>query len=145
MKQKMNIIDSVIRAGIAYAFYVVPFSHSTIQKLDIHIIRLYKNFCGLPNIPNITIQLPHELFGIEAFSFTNAYLRCVGEQLNAPRQLRIIYQGLTHFILAKYGGAQNMPRINNNTCADSPITQILYLLKTIINRHIQNTNSSFPL
>ena len=44
MKQKMHIIDSIIRAGIAYAFYSVPFSYSTIKKLDKHIIRLHKFF-----------------------------------------------------------------------------------------------------
>ena len=68
MKQKMHMTNSVIRVGIAYAFYAVPFSYNTIKKLDKYNIRLYKNFCGLPNsTPNITTQLPHDLFGIEAF------------------------------------------------------------------------------
>ena len=127
MKQKMHIIDLVIRVGIAYAFYEIPFSYSTIKKLDKHIIRLYKNFYGLPNsTPNITTQLPHELFGIEAFSLTNANLRCIGEQLrdalNDSGQLGKIYQGLIHYIIAKHGGAKSIFCITNSACTRSPIT-----------------------
>ena len=152
MKQKMHITNSIIRAGIAYAFYlrvpayafyVVPFSYSTIKKLDKHIIRLYKNFYGLPNnTPNITTQLLHELFGIKAFSLTNVYLRCISEQLrdvfNDLGQLGKMYQGLTHYTIAKHGGAQSIPRITNSACACSSITQTLYLLKTIINTHTKH-------
>jgi hypothetical protein len=31
---------------------------------------------------NITTQLPHELFGINAFSLKTIYLTCIGKQLN---------------------------------------------------------------
>ena len=55
------------------------------------------------------------MFGIEAFSLKNAYLRCIGEQLrnalNDKGKLGIIYRGLTNFILAKHGGVKNKPRI----------------------------------
>ena len=82
MKQKMHMIDLVIQAEIAYAFYIVPFSYHTIKKLDKHIIKLYKNLCGLPNsTPNITTYPPHEMFGIEAFFLTNAYFQCIEEEL----------------------------------------------------------------
>jgi hypothetical protein len=108
--QKLNMINTVIRAGIAYSFYAVPYSMPTIIKLDKKIIALYKKIYTLPSCtPNIATQLPHNLFGMEAFSIKNAYLRCIGEQLlhalNDTGRLGKIYIGLTNYILAKYGGA----------------------------------------
>jgi hypothetical protein len=82
MKQKIHMTDSVIRAGIAYGFYTVAFSLPTINKLDKILIRLQKDIYGLPkSSPNVMTQLPHNMFGLEAFSLRNAYLRCIGEQL----------------------------------------------------------------
>ena len=110
------MVDTVIRVGIAYSFYAVPYSLLAIIKLDNKRIAIQKKICGLPKCtPNIVVQLPHDMFGIEAFSLKNAYLRCTGEQLqnalNDKGRLGIIYRGLTHFILAKHGGAKNIPRI----------------------------------
>jgi hypothetical protein len=34
IKQKINMVDTVIRAGIAYSFYAVPYLLPTIKKLD---------------------------------------------------------------------------------------------------------------
>ena len=48
MKQKINMADTVIRAGIAYSFYIVPYSLPAIKKLDKNIIALHKTICGLP-------------------------------------------------------------------------------------------------
>jgi hypothetical protein len=74
------MVDTVIRADIAYNFYAVPYSMSTIIKLDKKLISLQKKICGLPNCtPNITAQLLQNLFGLEGFSLKNAYLRCIGE------------------------------------------------------------------
>jgi hypothetical protein len=82
MKQKINMADTVIRAGIAYSFYAVPYSIPAIKKLDKKIIALHKTICGIPKCTsNITTQLPHNLFRIEAFSLQNAYPRCIGKQL----------------------------------------------------------------
>ena len=82
MKQKINMANTIIRAGIAYSFYDVPYSLPAIKKLDKKIIALHKTICGLPKCTsNITTQLPYDLFGIDAFSLKNAYLRCIGEQL----------------------------------------------------------------
>ena len=99
MKQKINMADTVICAGIAYSFYAVPYSIPAIKKLDKKIIALHKTICRLPkNTSNTTTQLPHDLFGIEAFSLQNAYLRCIGEQrqnaLNDKGRLGKIYYGL---------------------------------------------------
>jgi hypothetical protein len=74
--------DTVIRVGIAYNFYVVPYSIPAIKKFDKKIITLHKTICGIPKCTsNIATQLPHNLFGIEVFSLQNVYLRCIGEQL----------------------------------------------------------------
>ena len=95
MKQKINMADTIIRAGITYSFYAVPYFIPAIKKL----IALHKTICGIPKCTsNIATQLPHNLFGIEAFSLQNAYLRCIGEQLqnalNDKDRIGKIYIGL---------------------------------------------------
>jgi hypothetical protein len=146
----MHMTDTVIRAGIAYSFSVVPYSLPALKKLDKKLIALQKKICGLPNcMPNITTQLPHESFSMQAFSLQNAYLRCIGEQLkdalNDTGKLGIIYRGLTHFILATYGGALNIPRLTSHDCIRSPITRTLYLFKTAGGIHLQSTLHTFLL
>ena len=125
IKQKINMVDTVIRAGIAYSFYAVPYSLSTIKKLDKKIIGIQKLICGLPKCTaNIITELPHDLFRLEAFSLKNTYLRCISEQLrnalNDPGKLGIIYKGLVQHILAKHGGAKDIPRIKHHDCLRSP-------------------------
>jgi predicted double-glycine peptidase len=68
-------------------------------------------------------QLPHTMFGLEAFLLRNAYLRCIGEQLwdalNNTGRLGTIYEGLTNYIFAKNNGAQIIPRITKQACVQS--------------------------
>jgi hypothetical protein len=53
------MVDTVIRAGIAYNFFAVPYSLPTIKKLDKKIIAIQKTICGLPkSTANIITQLP---------------------------------------------------------------------------------------
>ena len=144
------MVDTVIRAGIAYSFYAVPYSLPAFIKLDKKIIAIQKKICGLPKCtPNIVTQLPHDMFGIEAFSSKNAYLRCIGEQLrnalNDKGRLGIIYRGLTHFIVAKHGGAQNIPRFKYQDCTRSPTTRTLYLIKKARGAHLRSNIDNFPL
>ena len=134
IKQKIKMVDTIVRARIAYSFYALPYFLSAITKLDKKIIAIQKKICGLPKCtPNIVTRLPHDMFGIEAFSLKNAYLRCIGEQLrnalNDKGRLGIIYRGLMHFILAKHGGAKNIPRIKHQDCIRSPTTRTLFLIK----------------
>jgi hypothetical protein len=76
IKQKINMVNTVICAGITYIFYAVPYSMPTIKKLDKKIISLQKKICGLPMCtPNVATQLPHDLFGLEAFSIPHMYRR----------------------------------------------------------------------
>ena len=150
IKQKINMDDIVIRAGIAYSFYVVPYSLPPIIKLDKKIIAIQKKICGLPKCtPNIVIQLPHDMFSIEAFSLKNAYLRCIGEQLqnvlNDKGRLGIIYRDLTHFILAKHGGAENIPRIKYQDCTRSPSIRTVFLIKKAGGAHLRSNIDNFPL
>jgi hypothetical protein len=119
IKQKINMVDIVIRARTAYSFYAVPYSLPTIKKLDKKIIGIQKTICGLPKCTaNAITQLPQKLFGLEAFSLKNAYLRCIGDQLrntlNDTGRVGIIYKGLIHHILAKYGGAETIPKIKTH-------------------------------
>ena len=82
MKQTMHMTNSIIHIRIAYGFYTIAFSIPTINKLDKILLHLQKHICGFPkNTPNITIQLPHTLFGLEAFFLHNDYLRYIGKQL----------------------------------------------------------------
>ena len=141
IKQKINMVDIVIRARIAYSFYAIPYSLPAVIKLDKRIIAIHKKICGLSKCTsNIVTQLPHDMFGIEAFSLKNAYLRCINEQLrntlNDKGRLGIIYRGLTHFILAKHGGAKNIPKIKYQDCIRSPTTRTLFLIKKIGGTHL---------
>jgi hypothetical protein len=150
MKQKIHMTDSVIRAGIAYGFYSVAFSLPTINKLDKIIIRLHKSIYGIPrSAPNVMTQLPHNMFGLEAFSLRNVYLRCIGEQLrdalNDKGRLGIMYQGLINYIFAKNGGAQNIPRIIKQAYVRSPISRTLYLLRHVVGTHIRKNQDDFLL
>ncbi len=142
--------DTVIRAGIAYNFYAVSYSIPTIKKLDKNIIAFHKTICGIPKCTsNIATQLPHNLFGIEAFSLQNAYLRCIGEQLqnalNDKDRIEKIYDGLLQFILAKYGGSKKITRIKYHHCVRSPITRTLFLLKHKAGVHLKSTINNFLL
>ena len=150
MKQKIKMVDTVIRAGIAYSFYAVPYSLPAIKKLDKKIIALHKTICGLPKcMSNAVTQLPHDMFGTEAFSLKNAYITCIGEQLinalNDKGRLGRIYKGLIQHILAKYGGAQNLTRLSSHDCTRSPITRSLFLLKKTSGAHLKSTLGNFPL
>ena len=144
------MIDTIIRIGIAYSFYAIPYSLSAIIKLDKKIIAIQKKVCGLPKCtPNIVTQLSHDMFGIEAFPLKNAYLRCIGEQLqnalNDKGRLGIIYRGLTHFILAKYGGVENILKIKYQDCIQSVTTRTLFLIKKARGAHLRINIDNFPL
>jgi hypothetical protein len=150
MKQKIQMVDTVIRAGIAYSFYAVSYSLPTIKKLDKRIIDLHKTICSLPKcMSNAVTQLPQDMFSTEGFSLKHAYITCIGEQLinalNDKGRLGKIYNGLTKHILAKHGGSLNLPRISQHDCIRSPITRILYLLKTTSGTHLRSTLEKFPL
>jgi hypothetical protein len=148
LKQKLKMVDTVIRPGIAYSFYAVPYSMPNITKLDKKIIGLQKAIYGLPkSTPNITTKLPYNQYGLDAHSFKTEYLTCIGKQLcnalNDPGKLGTIYKGLTNHILVKYGGAQYLPLLKKEACLHSPTTRILYLLKHNGQAHIQTNNTSF--
>ena len=89
------------------------------------------------------------MFGLEAFSLRNTYLRCIGEHLctalNDTERLGIIFQGLTNYIFAKNGKAQNIPRITQQACVRSPITCTIFLLKHIAGTHVRNNKDGFIL
>jgi hypothetical protein len=89
------------------------------------------------------------MFGLDAFSLQNSYLRCIRKQLrnalNDTGQLGMICQGLTNYIFAKNRGAQNISRITNLACVRSPITRTLYLLKHVAGTHICSNQIEFPL
>jgi hypothetical protein len=150
LKQKLKMVDTVIRPGIAYSFYAVPYSMPNITKLDKKIIGLQKTICGLPkSTPNITTKLPHDQYGLDAHSLKTEYLTCIGNQLrnalNHPGRLGIIYKGLTNHIVAKYGGSQHLPLLNKEACLHSPTSQTLYLLKHNGKAHIQTEATTFPI
>ena len=149
-KQKINMTHTIICAGITYNFYAVSYSIPAIKKLDKKIIALHKTICGIPKCTsNIAIQLPHNLFGIEAFSLQNVYLRCIGEQLqnalNDEGRIRKNYDDLLQFILAKYGGSQDITRIKYHHCVRSSITRTLFLIKHIAGVHLKSTITNFLL
>ena len=138
------MIDTVIRTRVFYSFYTIPYSMPTIKKLDKRIIATQKTMCGLSKCTaNVVTQLPHDMFGLEAFSFKTGYLQCIGEQLlndlYDKGRLGKIYKRLVHYILAKYGEAKNLPRIKSLDCYRSPITRTFILLKTEGKIHLKST------
>lgn len=150
IKQKISMVDTVIRAGIAYSFYAVPYSLPTIKKTR------QKNHWDPKN--NLWTAQMHSqchytvatwLIWTWGFFFKNTYLRCIGEQLrnalNDPGRLGKIYQGLIQYILAKYGGAEQIPRIKYHDCVHSPTTRTLFLFKKAGRIHLKSTNQNLQL
>jgi hypothetical protein len=135
LKQKIKVVDTIIRASIAYSFYTSPYSMPDIIKLDRKLISLQKAICGLSkSTSNITTQLPNKLFRINVFSKKTAYLTCIGEQLrntlNNPGRLGKIYKGLTNHLFAKHGGVALLNTLNKETCKKSPTIRTPLLFQT---------------
>ena len=134
LKQKIHILNTVIKSRIAYAYYAVPFSKPDIKKLDKIISKITKEACRIPgSTSNILTHLSHENFGINATSLPPDYIHCIGQQLlqalNDQGQLGTIYKGLTKYITAKYGGSLHLPKLKQQACSRSPIARTLFLLK----------------
>jgi hypothetical protein len=111
----------------------VPYSMPDIHMLDKHIISVTKSICKVPrSTPNLATQLPHKLFVMNAFSFKNAYFKCIGEQLrdalNDQGCLRTIYRGLAKYIMAKHGESTTLTHITPASCLHSPTTRTIALL-----------------
>jgi hypothetical protein len=119
---------------VQYSFHAAPFSIPDIKKLDKKLISLTKKVYGLPqSTPNIAVQLPYEMFGMQATSFLTSYARTLGDQLtqalNDKGQLGKIYKGLVQNIIAKNGGATTLLRMTKQACHRSPTLRTLYILK----------------
>ena len=150
LKQKIKILNTVIKPRIAYAYYAVPFSKPDIKKLDKIISKITKEACKIPkSTANILTHLSHENFGINATSLLPDYIHCIGQQLlhalNDQGQLGTIYQGLTKYITARYGGSLHLPKLKQQACSRSPIARTLYLLKKEYEIHITTKNKAFPI
>jgi hypothetical protein len=138
-KTKIKMVDTIIRVGIAYSFYAIPYSMPNIAKLDQKIIALQKAICGLPkSTPNITTKLPHDQFGLKLRTFTQNRKQ-LRNALNDPGRLGC----LTNHILAKDGGSQHLPLLNKKACLHSPTAKTLYLLKHNGLAHIQIDKVAF--
>jgi hypothetical protein len=51
LKQKLKMVDKVIKPGITYSFYAIPYSMPNITKLDKKIIGLQKPYAGSQKAP----------------------------------------------------------------------------------------------
>ena len=150
LKQKIHILNTVIKPRIAYAYYAVPFSKPDIKKLDKIISKITKETCRIPrSTANILTHLSHENFGINATSLLPDYIHCIGQQLlqalNDQGQLGTIYQGLTKYITAKYGSSLHLPKLKQQACSRSPITRTLFLLNKEYEIHITTASKAFPI
>ena len=119
--------------GVAYNFYAILYSILEIHKLDKQIIAVTKEIWKVPkSTPNLATQLSYKLFGMNAFSFKNAYLKCIGKQrrdaLNDQGRPWTIYRGLTKYTMAKYGGSTTLTQSNTAPCLHSPTTRTIALL-----------------
>ena len=150
LKQKIKILNTVIKPRIAYAYYAVPFSKPDIKKLDKIICKLTKDICHIPkSSANILTQLSHKNFGINVTSLLPDYIHCIGQQLiqalNDPGQLGNIYQGLAKYISAKYGGSLHLPKLKQQACTRSPIARTLFLLEREYEIHVTTAIRAFPI
>lgn len=98
---------------------------------------------------NILTHLSNEDFGINTTSILPEYIHCIGKQLlnalNDQGQLGQIYQGLTKYITAKYGGSYHLPCLNYQACARSPTTKTMYLLEWEYEIHVSTNIKNFPI
>jgi hypothetical protein len=81
MKQKINMAYTIIRVGIAYNFYAVPYSIPTIKKIDKNIIALHKKICGISKCTFTSLHNSLTTYLELKHSHYKMYLRCIGEQL----------------------------------------------------------------
>ena len=56
-----------------------------------------------------------------------------------------MYQGLTKYIVTKYGGSLNLQKLTYQACARSPATKALFLLERELENHTNTTDTSFML
>ena len=150
LKQKIKILNTVIKPRIAYAYYTVSFLKPDIKKLDKIISKITKKTCNIPkNTADILTHLPHESFGIKITSLLPHYIHCIGQQLiqalNDLGQLGTIYQGLTKYITAKYRGSLHLPKLKQQACSRSPIARTLFRLQREYKIHVTTKNKIFPI
>jgi hypothetical protein len=132
---------------VAYSFCAIPYSMPNIKKLDKHIIAITKTICKVSkSTPNLATWLPHNLFGIDAFSFKTTYQKCIGKQfrnaLNDQGCMGTIYKGLTKILMAKYGGSTTITPITTTSCLHSlTIRTIALLIKNEV--QIKNFDLNF--
>lgn len=106
--------------GVAYRFHATVYSMFIIKKSKKLSSQQYNQCVGYHAITNLLRQLPHNFFGIEDFSFKNACLKCIREQLrgalNGKGRLGKHIGRLTKYIIAKHGGSTNLTNISIGPC-----------------------------
>lgn len=150
LKQKINILNIVLKPGIAYAYYATPFSKPNIKRLDKILSKLIKEIFNIPkSTANILTHLPNDNFGINTTFLLPDYVNCIGQQLiqalNDQGQLGILFQRFTKYITTNYGGSLHLPKLKYQACSRSPIGGTLFLLEREYEIHASTTNCTFPI
>lgn len=150
IRQKIRIFNTVIKLGIAYIYYGVPFTKPYTRKVNKILSKLTKNVCKIQiSTTNILTHLNTKNFGINATFVLPNYLTCISKQLiqalNDPRTQGKVYQWLTKCIVTKDGGSLGLPKLTYQTCSRSPTTKTLFLLEKIFESHIDNGDKTFPI
>ena len=109
-----------------------------------------KQFAEYPNAHLTLLHNSHTTYSESKHShYKNAYLRCIGEQLqNAlddKGRLGKIYIGLLLSILAKYGGSKKLTRTKYHHYVRSLLTRTLFLFKHKAGVHLKSTINNFVL
>ena len=150
MKQKIHLLNAIIKLGIAYAYYAVHFSKPDIKKLENVISKLTKKICSIPkSMTNILTHLPHKGFGIKPTSLLFTRLHKLDSKqllhaLNDQGQLGQIYQGITKHIIANFGRSLHLLHLKYQACLRSPIAQILYMLEREYKIYMNTKDKTFP-
>ena len=78
-----------------------------------------------------------------------SYQTCKGKQLiqalNHQGQLGKVYQGLTKYIVTKYGSSCNLAKLTYQACAKSLIALTFILLEKGYEVHIDINGTTFPI
>jgi hypothetical protein len=119
-------------------------------KIDKILIKLTKTICKIPNnTTNILVDLNDDNYGINTTSILLDYITYVSKQLiqslNDQVQLRKSYQGLTEYIVIKYGRSLNLPKLTHQACGRSPTAMTLFLLERQFEIHIYTIKPSFTI
>ena len=116
--QKIIVLNTVFKPRISYLSYAIPFSRLNMCKINKILIKLTKTICTYdPKQHNQNPRWPQWRRLCNQY-----YIHLIGlHHLNDQVQLGKTYQGLTKYIVIKYGRSPNLPKLTHQACVMSQL------------------------